>query len=534
MSWGSTVTEFRVPGVLNAIDGEITLAGIEICAELKAVDLSCPEGVTIQINDGRIHLSPKVEFDADISFFTLEEVEATVQGDLTLDIGARVSAKRAFESKAEFELLRRSKKFIGAIGPVPVAGEVRVSFFMGYEAKAEVSASADAGFTSKTTVKSGVKYDEDDGWSQIHTTSATRTATPASWGGEGKASVKVYVKPEVELLLYLVAGPSISMTPYLQAEGEVKIDGNRPEESTCSFSFNAGLDAELKARVTFLDPKKGEWTKEMLGEKKTLESGNCAFGQVVVKTQTLGDSPDTDGYTAFADVASAELGSNDEHTFPFVPAGEHTVLLTGIADNCVISGDNPQTINVQAATETQVFFPVVCTGRTGTLNVKTTATGDGKHPESLKLALDGGAQTRSIGSDDEIEFEDVAAGPHGISLQELPANCTVLGGPERAVNIQDGSTTYASFRLECGAGGLEVGVKTTGENLDPDGYKISVDDGTRKSAGPVGLGELPRHHAGWALAAGGRCGGQLLRAWGQPEGVRHARREPPDRDHGGV
>src|SRR5207302_10985210 len=60
------------------------------------------------------------------------------------------------------------------------------------------------------------------------------------------------------------------------------------------------------------------------------------------------------------------------------------------------------------------------------------------------------------------------------------ANCTVSGANPRTVTVPAGGTASTAFSVTCAApgghtGSLTVTTSTTGSNLDPDGYTITID-----------------------------------------------------------
>ena len=71
-------------------------------------------------------------------------------------------------------------------------------------------------------------------------------------------------------------------------------------------------------------------------------------GDLVVSTTTGGSDLDPDGYRVTVDGASQAIGTSGNVTFSTLPAGAHTVGLSGVASNCAVSGQNPRSANVPA------------------------------------------------------------------------------------------------------------------------------------------------------------------------------------------
>jgi PKD repeat protein len=85
-------------------------------------------------------------------------------------------------------------------------------------------------------------------------------------------------------------------------------------------------------------------------------------GDLTVTTTTGGTGGlDTDGYTLTVDGTSQSIGTNDSRTLSGLSAGDHSVGLSGVAGTCVVSGQNPRTVNVPAGGANQANFAITCT-----------------------------------------------------------------------------------------------------------------------------------------------------------------------------
>ncbi|MFQ5890338.1 MAG: Ig-like domain-containing protein [Gemmatimonadota bacterium] len=74
---------------------------------------------------------------------------------------------------------------------------------------------------------------------------------------------------------------------------------------------------------------------------------------------------DRDGYTVTLDGdQSQSMGVNITVVFPSVATGEHSLELSGVRNNCTVSGDNPRTVTLLADSTTQTTFDVSCSLRT--------------------------------------------------------------------------------------------------------------------------------------------------------------------------
>ncbi len=217
-------------------------------------------------------------------------------------------------------------------------------------------------------------------------------------------------------------------------------------------------------------------------------------GDLTVSTNTTGSDLDADGYTVTVDGnTSKSIGINGSVTFSGLPAGDHSVQLSGVAANCSASGGNPRTVSVPAGGTGSTTFAVSCAATgptTGNLTVSTSTTGSNLDPDGYAITVDGGA-SQAIGDNASVTFSGLSAGNHTVTIAGVASNCSVSGGTSRTVSVTAGATASTSFSVSCAptgptTGNLTVNTSTTGSDLDPDGYAITVDGGASQAAATNG------------------------------------------------
>jgi hypothetical protein len=120
---------------------------------------------------------------------------------------------------------------------------------------------------------------------------------------------------------------------------------------------------------------------------------------------------------------------------------------------------------------------------TGRIEIATSTSGANLDPDGFTVTVDG-AQNQSIGSNGAAAFSGVAAGDHDVELTGVSANCTVEGDNPRSVTVSGGGVTATAFEITCApTGAIEVTVSTTGVDLDPDGYLVTVNGSRSQSIG---------------------------------------------------
>lgn len=111
---------------------------------------------------------------------------------------------------------------------------------------------------------------------------------------------------------------------------------------------------------------------------------------------------------------------------------------------------------------------------TGRIEVTTSTSGANLDPDGFTLTMDG-EQSQSIGLNGWATFSSVAAGAHDVELVGVSAHCTVEGDNPRSVTVPADGVTSTVFEITCAqTGAIEVAVSTTGVDLDPNGYLVTV------------------------------------------------------------
>jgi Tol biopolymer transport system component len=183
---------------------------------------------------------------------------------------------------------------------------------------------------------------------------------------------------------------------------------------------------------------------------------SATSGSLEITSATSGASPDADGYTITVDGTDrGTLVATGAVTLNGLPAGDHSVGLSGVAGNCQVQGDNPRSITIVAGTSATAAFEIVCDAPapvTGSLKITTATSGPDQDSDGYAFAVDGGAN-QTIGINATITIANVAAAAHAIALSGLATNCSAGGTNPRSVTVSAGTTAEVSFAVTCAARG---------------------------------------------------------------------------------
>ena len=186
---------------------------------------------------------------------------------------------------------------------------------------------------------------------------------------------------------------------------------------------------------------------------------SATTGEIRVSVSTSGSPVDADGYTVKLDGAEpGQSVSSGSVNFPGVPAGIHSVALTGVASNCSVTDGTPRSVPVTVGSIAEVTFAVNCTASTGSIRVTTATTGANPDDGYLLTVDDGTPQTIGINATSTIG--GLAAGNHTVTLSGVAENCDVDGTNPRSLNVTAGSIAEEAFVVLCTAPPTGLGTWT--------------------------------------------------------------------------
>src|SRR5712691_9414790 len=175
-------------------------------------------------------------------------------------------------------------------------------------------------------------------------------------------------------------------------------------------------------------------------------------GIIHVLVTTSGSGSDSDGFTLTVDGGDARFVSNGGSiALEGLTQGTHTVLLSGVAANCTVQGDNPRSVVVGADGAVSVSFSVTCGSASTRYAVAASAARAWRLPSSRSTKLRMAAPTTKKMMTDRIAFrlDPVAAiVPAKISGPKIPANFSnTLKKPKNSPDLWCGIMLANSERL---------------------------------------------------------------------------------------
>jgi probable HAF family extracellular repeat protein len=244
--------------------------------------------------------------------------------------------------------------------------------------------------------------------------------------------------------------------------GNCRVDGENPR----SISVTAGETPTVRFVVVCVFPPSNS-------------------GTLRITITTTGPSPDPDGYAFSVDGGGTQpIATNAVTTVSSLAVGAHLVELLNVAANCAVQGTNPRALAIAVGTTTDVSFAISCAAPSGSIAVITASLGPTADPDGYTVLLDG-VEQGPIGVSATINLTGVTSGMHQVALSGLAPGCLAQGENPQSIIVEAGSTATARFSIGCviTTGTVEVTTVTSGSQLDPDGFLLSLDDGVGQVIG---------------------------------------------------
>lgn len=204
------------------------------------------------------------------------------------------------------------------------------------------------------------------------------------------------------------------------------------------------------------------------------------YGSIEVSVLTDGGDLDQDGYLVMVDSLHKRfIGISGTVLLEVLEAGSHLVSLSGVDANCDVEAPHPRPVTVAPNQVAAAAFAVHCHA-TG-IAVHVVQSGADFDSDGYTVLLDGGSP-QSLFADYEVRYGRLTPGWHTLSITGVAPNCAVDGPAHVVVPVVWRTVATVAFSVICTAvtGSLEISVVTSGEDIDPDGYRARLSDGSQR------------------------------------------------------
>lgn len=174
--------------------------------------------IKVEIDRGTVRFRPSLDVDLQVADGWLSHFHAVVKGELSASMGLKVTAARSFDRSFSKTIWKSPKyRAVQMVGLVPVVEVVQVSLIATGNAHASVSGTVALGSASATAnLEAGATYDQGS-WSAVARPGITLDARGPSTEVGASANAAVTLTVRVDVRLYDVAGPYLTVGTYARA-----------------------------------------------------------------------------------------------------------------------------------------------------------------------------------------------------------------------------------------------------------------------------------------------------------------------------
>jgi hypothetical protein len=170
---------------------------------------------------------------------------------------------------------------------------------------------------------------------------------------------------------------------------------------------------------------------------------------ILITLLTTGSLPDPNGYRVVLDqnISHTVTASETASLTLTVTPGPHTIELTDVAENCLVSGGHSRGVSTSSSGSTGVTFRIHCP-RLATLRIRTSISGTSPDLDGYLLSIDG-TPKGTIGTQDSVVFDDLQPSSYRVRLSSVVGNCSISGGSSRQIVLGDGGLETVDFVISC-------------------------------------------------------------------------------------
>ena len=194
-------------------------------------------------------------------------------------------------------------------------------------------------------------------------------------------------------------------------------------------------------------------------------------GTLVVSTASGGNDPDQNGYLLSVDAEESLALQPTDTSAIDLPAGVHTLRLTGMAEHCSVSPGTPVDVELGSRDTIWVAFEVMCSV-TG-VHIGTATTGVDLDTDGYRVEVDG--TDRGIVPSNGTVLILLAPGSHAIALTGLAPNCALNGAGTRAITVVSNQIVPVDFVGVCSGSGPPLASIALAFESSGDIYVSSMD-----------------------------------------------------------
>ena len=205
-----------------------------------------PSTVHARLTTAYVDFDPVLTMNGHWAEGEVDRFSSSIGISIDGDIGASISSTNGLRFDASKEIAAWSWPFAAAIGPLPVAGLLEVKVKAGFRADAPGHVTMNMGAAGDLDYRTENEYKRGSGWFSTDLAQNDWSLREPSFDVSTSASARVYVRAEVNGMLYGVTGPSSRNDLYISTKVDASCEG-------LEWDLNAGFTSSVLVKFNILD-----------------------------------------------------------------------------------------------------------------------------------------------------------------------------------------------------------------------------------------------------------------------------------------
>jgi hypothetical protein len=287
-----------------------------------------PATVHARLDTAYVDFDPVLTMSGHWADGGVERFNSSIGLSIDGDIRATLSSTNGLRFDRSQDIAGWSWPFVFAIGPLPVAGVLDVKIKAGFRLDSPGHVTVSMGASGDLDYRTENEYRSASGWANTDIAENNWSLQEPSFSVSSSASARVYVRAELNGMLYGAVGPSSRSDLFISSKATAGCDG-------IEWDLNAGFSSKVMVKFNILEkftPSKtfatAKFTADVASGTMDWPIGTplpCGQEQIYCNDKVSGDT--SVGYEALLDGYSCNVGNYDapEAIWKWVANSDQTV-----------------------------------------------------------------------------------------------------------------------------------------------------------------------------------------------------------------
>lgn len=242
----ASLNEAVIQGDMHVSMGESERALIDLGNTTLYGDELFGSFTLFRLQEASLDITPLLDIDGHWGDGRIETFEMDASLRLAGALSVLLSTTNGLRYADSFPVWEGSLPFSTAIGPLPVVGQLGIKTSIGYMVDAPGHMSATAGGRGELGWETSHQYKADEGWTNHRDYEDDWLLDPPTFEVSTSAKAKFFVRTELFMQMYGVAGPEIRSDLYTLGSAGPSCNG-------IDWDLKAGLTARASVRLNIMD-----------------------------------------------------------------------------------------------------------------------------------------------------------------------------------------------------------------------------------------------------------------------------------------